>query len=70
MSSTEEGFTLHVTVTIAPENVPQFLEAFTPAYKAVVAEPEVSNFLKFMSQSFSKTKAQTWGLVLESITFP
>ena len=43
MSSSQEGFTLHVTITIAPENVPKFLEAFTPAYKAVVAEPEVSN---------------------------
>ncbi|KAF2973413.1 hypothetical protein GQX73_g168 [Xylaria multiplex] len=34
------GWSLHVTVYIAPENVDRFLAAFKPVFNKVVAEPE------------------------------
>jgi len=39
-----ESISLHVRITIAPENVPAFLEALKPAYDAVIAEPECTLF--------------------------
>ncbi|KAL4876535.1 hypothetical protein BJY04DRAFT_199852 [Aspergillus karnatakaensis] len=43
-SSPPRGFALHVSIFIAPENVPKFFEAFEPAYKKVAAEPECTLF--------------------------
>jgi quinol monooxygenase YgiN len=34
------SFSAHVTLTIAPANIPAFLAALKPAYDAVIAEPE------------------------------
>jgi|TARA_R110002003_G_scaffold112_5_gene9581 quinol monooxygenase YgiN len=34
------SFSAHVTLTIAPANIPAFLVALKPAYDAVIAEPE------------------------------
>jgi hypothetical protein len=44
-----ESFSLHVRITIAPENVPAFLEALKPAYDAVIAEPECTFFEVYQS---------------------
>jgi quinol monooxygenase YgiN len=38
------GLSLHVTVTVAPENVSKFLDLLRPVYEAVVAEPECTFF--------------------------
>ncbi|KAI1363057.1 hypothetical protein F5Y08DRAFT_253805 [Xylaria arbuscula] len=43
------GFSLHVTVYIAPENVDRFLAAFKPAFDKVVAEPECLFFELYQS---------------------
>ncbi len=34
------GISLHVTITIAPENVEKFLDACKPVFDVVTAEPE------------------------------
>ncbi|KAL1986003.1 hypothetical protein VTN96DRAFT_7138 [Rasamsonia emersonii] len=44
MSSSFNGVSLHVSITIAPENVPKFFEAFKPVYDKVIAEPECTFF--------------------------
>jgi hypothetical protein len=44
MPPTGPGISLHVKITVAPENVEKFLEALKPAYDAVVAEPECTFF--------------------------
>lgn len=44
-----ESFSLHVRITIAPENVPAFLEALKPAYDAVIAEPNCTSFEVYQS---------------------
>jgi quinol monooxygenase YgiN len=49
MASHEEGFSLHVTVHIAAEDVPKFLEAFRPVYEKVSAEPECTFFEVYQS---------------------
>ncbi|KAI0393018.1 hypothetical protein F5Y17DRAFT_459357 [Xylariaceae sp. FL0594] len=36
----EHGFSLHVTVFFAPQNVPVFFDAFKPVYEKVIEEPE------------------------------
>ena len=41
------GFSLHVDITIAPENVNKFFEAFRPTYELVTAEPECTYFELF-----------------------
>lgn len=41
------GFSLHLDVTVAPENVDKFLAAFKPCYEAVIAEPENTFFEVF-----------------------
>lgn len=38
------GISMHVQVTIAPENVPRYLELMKPVFDAVVAEPECTFF--------------------------
>ncbi|CRG89204.1 hypothetical protein PISL3812_06240 [Talaromyces islandicus] len=48
-SSDFHGISLQVTITIAPENVPKFLEAFKPAYDKVTAEPECTFFELYQS---------------------
>lgn len=48
-SSDFHGISLQVTITIAPENVPKFLEAFKPAYDKVTAEPECTFFEVYQS---------------------
>ncbi|CAO2657939.1 Nn.00g071990.m01.CDS01 [Neocucurbitaria sp. VM-36] len=37
---TGPGISVHVNITVAPENVSKFLELFKPCYEAVTAEPE------------------------------
>ncbi|KAH7324978.1 hypothetical protein B0I35DRAFT_449760 [Stachybotrys elegans] len=44
-----EGISLHVSVTISPENVTRFFEFFKPVYEAVIAEPECSFFEVYQS---------------------
>ncbi|KAH7080183.1 hypothetical protein BKA63DRAFT_562889 [Paraphoma chrysanthemicola] len=34
------SFSAHVHITVAPADVPAFLEALKPVYEAVIAEPE------------------------------
>ncbi|KAI0479634.1 hypothetical protein F4859DRAFT_513138 [Xylaria cf. heliscus] len=43
------GWSLHVTVYIAPENVGRFLAAFKPVFNKVVAEPECLFFEMYQS---------------------
>ncbi|KAI0434291.1 hypothetical protein F5Y09DRAFT_266792 [Xylaria sp. FL1042] len=43
------GWSLHVTVYIAPENVDRFLAAFKPVFNKVVAEPECLFFEMYQS---------------------
>jgi hypothetical protein len=43
------GWSLHVTVYIAPENVDSFLAAFKPVFDKVVAEPECLFFEMYLS---------------------
>ncbi|KAI8953493.1 hypothetical protein F4801DRAFT_118296 [Xylaria longipes] len=43
------GWSLHVTVYIAPENVDRFLAAFKPVFNKVVAEPECLFFEMYHS---------------------
>lgn len=50
MASSQEGLSLHVSVTIAPENVGKFLDAFTPAFQNVIAEPECTFFAVYQNQ--------------------
>jgi quinol monooxygenase YgiN len=47
--SSQPFLSLHVTVTVAPENAERFLEALKPAYDAVIAEPECVFFEVFRS---------------------
>ncbi|MCJ1279104.1 hypothetical protein MMC21_006928 [Puttea exsequens] len=46
-SSSFHGLSLHVDITVAPENVAAFLEAFRPTYELVVKEPECTYFELF-----------------------
>lgn len=41
------GISLHVTITVAPENIDKFLEALRPCYEAVIAEPDCTFFEVF-----------------------
>lgn len=50
MSSSLDGFSLHVTITIAPENVKPFLEALKPCFDAVAAEKECTFIEIFQDQ--------------------
>ena len=43
------GVSLHVTIKIAPENLPIFFEAFEPIFEKVVAEPECVSFMVYQS---------------------
>ena len=43
------GFSLQVTVTIKPSDVPAFLSHFTPVFEKVVAEPECVFFEVYQS---------------------
>ncbi|KAI0514497.1 hypothetical protein F5B22DRAFT_230195 [Xylaria bambusicola] len=43
------GWSLHVTVYIAPDNVDRFLAAFKPVFNKVVAEPECLFFEMYQS---------------------
>ncbi|KAI0440232.1 hypothetical protein F4803DRAFT_553300 [Xylaria telfairii] len=43
------GWSLHVTVHIAPENVDRFLAAFKPVFDKVIAEPECLFFEMYQS---------------------
>ncbi|KAL4863012.1 hypothetical protein BDV12DRAFT_189970 [Aspergillus spectabilis] len=38
------GISLHVSISIAEENVPKFVEAMGPIYEKVTAEPECTFF--------------------------
>lgn len=49
MSPSNSGFSAHVTVTMAPENVPKFLEAFRGVYEKVIQEPECTFFEAYES---------------------
>ncbi|KAI1467860.1 uncharacterized protein F4812DRAFT_459144 [Daldinia caldariorum] len=44
-----KGFSLHVTVHIAPENVEKFLASFKPVFDVVTAEPECLFFEVYKS---------------------
>jgi quinol monooxygenase YgiN len=44
MAYTGPAISLHVSITVAPENVQKFLEALKPAYDAVCAEPNNTFF--------------------------
>lgn len=35
-----QGFSLHITVTVQPSDVPTFFEHFAPIYEASIQEPE------------------------------
>lgn len=48
-SSSGHGLSLQVTVYLAPENVPKFLEHFKPVFDNVVAEPECKFFELYQS---------------------
>lgn len=41
------GISLHVNITVAPENVDKFLAAFKTCFDAVTAEPECTFFEVF-----------------------
>ncbi|KAI0100143.1 hypothetical protein GGR51DRAFT_564359 [Nemania sp. FL0031] len=43
------GWSLHVTVYIAPENIDRFMAAFKPVFNKVVAEPECLFFEMYQS---------------------
>lgn len=43
------GFSLHVTVYIAPEDVPKFMEAYKPVFDMVIGEPECVFFEVYQS---------------------
>ena len=47
--STNTGLSLHVSIEIAPDNVPKFFEYFKPVYDHVVAEPECLFFEVYQS---------------------
>lgn len=47
--TTVAGLSLHVSVEIAPENVPKFLDYFKPVYDLVAAEPECLFFEVYQS---------------------
>lgn len=47
--SSEDGFCLHVTVHISPENVPKFFENLKPVYDTVITEPECKFFEVYQS---------------------
>lgn len=49
MSVSGSSCSLHVQITIDPKNVQAFFDAFEPAYKNVVAEPECTYFEVFQS---------------------
>jgi len=36
----KRGLSVHISLFIAPENVPKFFEAFKPVFEKTVAEPE------------------------------
>jgi quinol monooxygenase YgiN len=44
MTSTTPRGSLHVYITVAPENMEKFLEALKPVYDAVCAEPGCVSF--------------------------
>lgn len=41
------GLSLHISVTVAPENVDKYLASFKTCFDAVVAEPECTFFELF-----------------------
>lgn len=43
------GWSLHVTVYIAPENIDRFMAAFKPVFNKVAAEPECLFFEMYQS---------------------
>jgi quinol monooxygenase YgiN len=43
------GISGHVTVTVAPENIPKFLELLRAAFEKVAAEPELTFFELYQS---------------------
>jgi quinol monooxygenase YgiN len=43
------SLSLHVSITVAPENVAAFFEALRPAYEGVIAEPECTFFQVFQN---------------------
>ncbi|KAF2189254.1 hypothetical protein K469DRAFT_683683 [Zopfia rhizophila CBS 207.26] len=49
MTYTGPSLSLHVKITMAPENAKAFLEALNPVYDAVVAEPENTFFEVYQS---------------------
>ncbi|KAF2751192.1 hypothetical protein M011DRAFT_473700 [Sporormia fimetaria CBS 119925] len=49
MSPKTKGISLHVEITVAPENVDKFLEALKPCYEAVIAEEKCTFFEVFHS---------------------
>lgn len=49
MSSPVPEISLHVTVFLAADNVPRFLEAYKPVFDKVVAEPECTFFQVYQS---------------------
>jgi hypothetical protein len=48
-SSNGHGISLQVTVYLAPENVPKFLEYFKPVFDNVTAEPKCKFFELYQS---------------------
>lgn len=49
MSEKKQEISLHVTIHIAPENVPKFMEAYKPIFDKVTAEPECTFFQVYQS---------------------
>jgi quinol monooxygenase YgiN len=47
MASDFRGVSVHVTITISPENVFRFFEEFQPVYEKVIAEPDCTYFEVF-----------------------
>ena len=50
MTYTGPQLSLHVSITVAPENVEKFLAALRPAYEGVIAEPENIFFEVYQEQ--------------------
>lgn len=49
MSSEFHGVSAHVKITIAPENIPKFFEAFQTLFEKITAEPECMFFEVYQS---------------------
>ena len=66
MSSAANGFSLHITIYISPDDLPKFWEAFQPVYDKVIAEPECTFFEVYQSPEDPGTLSwvENWYVVI------